>query len=188
MSSDRRPREAIGEHLLVLLCQVGDEAAFEELFDRYNARILYYLRRLVGTDGEAEDVMQEVWVKILRRIGTLREPRALCTWLYRIAHNQAVERLRKQGREISLEDLEEVPNGTEDIGALDRVDAAALHRALDRTSPEHQAVLTLRFMNELSYQEIADVTGCSLGTVKSRLHFAKRALRAEIERTNGGIR
>jgi len=188
MSSDRRSREAIGEHLLVLRCQVGDEAAFEELFDLYNVRVLYYLRRLVGTTGEAEDVMQEVWVRILRRIGTLREPTALRTWIYRIAHNLAVERLRRRGREVAFDDLAEVPEVTEDLEVVDPVDGPALHRALDRTSPAHRAVLTLRFMNELSYREIADVTGCSLGTVKSRLHFAKRSLRTEIERTDGGTR
>jgi len=187
MSEHPTSRPEIADHILVLRCQVGDETAFEELFDRYNARILYYLRRLVGTTGEAEDVMQEVWVKILRGIGKLKEPKALRTWIYRIAHNQAVERLRKQGREIALDDLDEVPEATEEADALGLIDAAALHEALDRTSPEHRAILTLRFMNGLSYKEIAEVIDCSLGTVKSRLHFAKRALRTEIECTNGGI-
>lgn len=191
MSTYSRSKPEIADDILVLRCQVGDEAAFEELFERYNARILYYLRRLMGTSGEAEDVLQNVWVKIVRRIGALREPKALRAWLYRIAHNEAIGLLRKKGREIALEDLERVPDveAEADIEALGatELDAVSLHRALERTSPEHRAVLTLRFMNDLSYREIADVIGCSLGTVKSRLHFAKRALRAEIECTNGGI-
>jgi len=181
MSNNHRLRDELSEHLVVLRCQVGEEAAFEMLFERYNCRLLYYLRRMLGTSGQAEDVLQTVWLKVVRKIGTLEEPRALRTWLYRIAHNEAVQQLRKTGREIALdeseEDLEAAPE-EEDTSPLD---TARVHAALDEISPAHRAVLTLRFMNDLSYTEIAKVVGCSVGTIRSRIYYAKRALRKQME-------
>ena len=181
MGDDRRLRDELSEHLVVLRCQVGEESAFEMLFERYNCRLLYYLRRLLGTSGLAEDVLQTVWLRVIRKIGTLEEPRALRTWLYRIAHNEAVQQLRKSGRAIALEEMEEtlgVAPQEEDARPLD---TAQVHMALDEISPAHRAVLTLRFMNDLSYTEIAGVVGCSVGTIRSRIHYAKRALRKQME-------
>jgi RNA polymerase sigma-70 factor (ECF subfamily) len=181
MSNDHRLKDELSEHLVVLRCQVGEETAFEVLFERYNGRMLYYLRRMLGTSGLAEDVLQSVWLKVIRKIGMLEEPRALRTWLYRIAHNEAVQQLRKSGREIALEEMEETLEAApeeEDSGPLD---TARVHMALDEISPAHRAVLTLRFMNDLSYADIAEVVGCSVGTIRSRIHYAKRALKKQME-------
>jgi RNA polymerase sigma-70 factor (ECF subfamily) len=181
MTSNRRAQDELSEHLVVLRCQVGDEAAFEMLFDRYNGRLLYYLRRLLGTGGQAEDVLQTVWLKVVRKIGSLREPRAVRTWMYRIAHNEAVQQLRDSGREIALGEQEEILQAVAEEDDQPPLDIARVHVALDEISPEHRAVLTLRFLDDLSYEQIAGVVGCSLGTVRSRIHYAKRALRKRIE-------
>jgi RNA polymerase sigma-70 factor (ECF subfamily) len=181
MTSNRRAQDELSEHLVVLRCQVGDEAAFEMLFDRYNGRLLYYLRRILGTGGQAEDVLQAVWLKVVRKIGSLREPRAVRTWMYRIAHNEAVQQLRKSGREISMGEQEEILQAVAEEEDPPPLDTARIHAALDEISPEHRAVLTLRFLDDLSYEQIASVVGCSLGTVRSRIHYAKRALRKKVE-------
>ena len=184
MSNNQRLKDELSEHLVVLRCQVGEEAAFEALFERYNGRLLYYLRRMIGTTGQAEDVLQTVWLKVIRKIGSLEEPRALRTWLYRIAHNEAVQQLRKGGREVALEDEEEVLEAAAEEEDSRPLDTARVNVALDEISSEHRAVLTLRFMDDLSYTEIANVVGCSVGTIRSRIYYAKRALRKQIEEGN----
>jgi RNA polymerase sigma-70 factor (ECF subfamily) len=181
MSNDPKLRAEISEHLVVLRCQVGDEAAFEMLFDRYNGRLLYYLRRLLGTGGQAEDILQSVWLKVVRKIGTLREPRAVRAWMYRIAHNEAIQQLRDSGREIALNEAEDTLEAIPEEEESSPVDSARVHAALDEISPAHRAVLTLRFMDDLSYEEMAGVVGCSIGTIRSRIHYAKRALRERME-------
>jgi RNA polymerase sigma-70 factor (ECF subfamily) len=180
MSEDRTSRDAIGESLLVLRCQVGSEQAFEALFERYNARLRYYLRRMLGEGGQAEDVLQNVWITVLHKISTLREPRAFRSWLYRIARNRAVGELRKAGRELPMEETPEAAatGGNDDLPLRD---PEAVHRALERVSAAHREVITLRFLNGLAYEEIARVIGCSIGTVRSRIHYAKRAMRQEME-------
>jgi RNA polymerase sigma-70 factor (ECF subfamily) len=181
MGNDHKLKAELSEHLIVLRCQVGDEAAFEVLFDRYNTRLLYYLRRMLGTGGQAEDVLQTVWLKVVRGIGTLQEPRAVRTWMYRIAHNEAVQQLRKSGRELALEEMEETLEAVVGEEETSPVDTARVHAALDELSPAHRAVLTLRFMNDLTYEEMAGVVGCSIGTIRSRMHYAKRALKEKME-------
>jgi RNA polymerase sigma-70 factor (ECF subfamily) len=172
------------EQIAVLRCQLGDEGAFETLYDRYSNQVFYYLRRLLGGSEQAEDALQEVWLTVYRRVATLNNPGAFKAWLFRIAHNRAISILRKSGRWVALDELPDDAGG--DIATIvespsdegiDDEDVARVHAALDRLAPVHRDVLTLRFMGELSYAEIAEVTGCALGTVKSRIHHAKAALR-----------
>lgn len=164
----------------MLRAQVGDRDALIVLHERYNAKLLYYVRRLLGA-GDAEDALQEVWMTVVKKIGALEEPRALKTWLYRIARNRAISVLRRRRNDVSLADLDEEPESSgdgreEDELSLAGFDAAALHAGLERLSPRHREVLTLRFLEDLSYEEIADVVGCGLGTVRSRIHYAKKSL------------
>lgn len=179
MTSRQRPHP-ISEPLTVLRAQLGDEDAFLQLHGCYHRPLLYYLRRLVA--DAAEDVLQDVWITVVRKIATLEDPVAFRAWLYRIARNRAVSRLRRQRITLSWEELPE--NARDDLsgqaeddpGIWKAEDAAQLHRTLQQLSISHREVLTLRFVQELSYQEIADVVGCSLGTVRSRIHYAKKRL------------
>jgi len=178
------------EHLWVLRAQVGDPSAYMRLFERYNARLQYYVRRIVGRSA-AEDVVQDVWLTVLRKLGSLEEPLAFRTWLYRIAHNRAVSRLRKMSREVPLEDAAEeelnqmmgtsASEDSEGAESFAQVDAVRLNAALDRLSGPHRRALTLRFLEGLSYEEIAKVEGVGVGTVRSRLHYGKKSLKAEIQ-------
>lgn len=174
--------ERIACELLVLRCARNEKEAFEELVHRWERQLLYYIRRLVDDEPAAWDILQETWVGVLKNVGSLREPRSLATWLYRLARNRAVDHLRSRyvdvlygADEERLEDLEAAP---EDV---DCWDAFMLHQGLTRLSPAHREVLTLHFLEDFSVKETAEILGVSEGTVKSRLHYAKHALRAVLE-------
>lgn len=180
-------RQRIEDAILVLRAQAGREAAFTRLYERYEERLLYYLRRVAGSPDAADDAFQDAWLRAYRGIGRLDRPGAFRSWLYRIGRNAAIDVLRQRGREIPLEDprakeaVEAASATTEADEGPDVADIAALHAALDRLPPIHREVLTLAFLEDLPYQEIAEVVGIPVGTVRSRLHHARRRLRREIE-------
>jgi RNA polymerase sigma-70 factor (ECF subfamily) len=165
------------EQVLVVRCQAGDEAAFVEIVQRYHERLRYYARGLSIDASRVDDVLQEVWLKVFRSLHRLRRPEALTSWLYRITRNAALAEQRR-GRDLSgLVPEPEAVAAVDDEPDFTPQDAARMHACLDRLSPGHREVLVLRFFEELSYEDIADVVGTPLGTVRSRLHHAKRALR-----------
>jgi len=168
--------EQIYDSLLVVRAQAGDEAAFGELVERYSPRLRYFLRKLLASADAAEDALQDVWLDVFRHLPRLADPQALAAWLYRIARDRAFGRLRKSGRFEQLIDDGAVVDAADD-GEFSPEDASRIHAALDELPPEHREVLVLRFLEEMSYEEIARVAGCQLGTVRSRIHYAKRALR-----------
>ena len=168
--------EQIYDSLLVVRAQAGDETAFGELVERYSPRLRYFLRKLLASADGAEDALQDVWLDVFRHLPRLADPQALAAWLYRIARDRAFGRLRKSGRFEQLIDDGAVVDAADD-GEFSPEDASRIHAALDELPPEHREVLVLRFLEEMSYEEIARVAGCQLGTVRSRIHYAKRALR-----------
>lgn len=172
------------ERVLVLRCQAGDEAAFAELVERYGRRLRYYLRKMLGTEADAEDALQEVWIDVFSAIPRLADAGAFPAWLYRIARHRAFRRLRRRPRTHLPLDEAEISEPTERDEPFSAQDAARIHAALDALPPEHREVLVLRFMEEMSYEEIAAVAGCEVGTVRSRLHYAKRALKRAIEKVD----
>lgn len=173
--------EAIYERLLVVRAQAGDETAFTELVERHSPKLRYFLRKLLSSADAAEDALQDVWLDALRHLPRLSAPAALRTWLYRIARDRAFARLRH--RKLIQQPLDEqdlVDCQTDEV-AISPDEAAAVHAALDRLTTEQREVLVLRFLDDLSYEEIARVVGCQLGTVRSRLHYGKQALRKELD-------
>jgi RNA polymerase sigma-70 factor (ECF subfamily) len=177
------PAEQIYDQVLVVRCQAQDAAAFEELIERYDRRLRYFVRQWAG--GACDDILQEVWMDVWRGIGRLERPAALVTWLYTIARRRALSRLRRVEPSIDATHafrLDEVPEATPEV-SFSPADAAIIHAALDRLSHAHREVLVLRFLEEMPYDEMAHVVGCEIGTVKSRLHYAKLALRAGLEST-----
>ena len=177
--------EQIREQVDVIRAQLGDDEAFIRLADSYYPRLLHYVRRLVRDREAADDVLQEACVAAYRGLPRLKEPERLRPWLYGIARNQARNALRREDRArldyVEDEVLEAVPADEEDALDLRAEQAAQVHRALDRISAPHAEVLILCCVNGLSYEEIAEVTKMKLGTVRSRLHYAKRALREAME-------
>ena len=181
-----RDEDELRLHLQVLRCQAGDERAFAALFGRFAARTLRYLRGLV--DDAAEDVQQEVWLAVYRGIASLSDPRAFRTWLYRTTRHRAVDFLRRRRRErelvadvageVAAEGAAATDPDDDPLAPTEEVplDAGALHAALAALPPVQREVLVLRYQDGLGYAEIALVVGCAVGTVRSRLHHAKRRL------------
>jgi RNA polymerase sigma-70 factor (ECF subfamily) len=168
--------------LLVIRCQAGDRAAFEELVAHCQARIRGFLFKLIGGGERVDDLAQEVWMDVFRDLPKLNDPGAFLPWLYRIARNRAFRVLRRRARPFGSIEQIDIAERTDAPDDFTTEDAAAVHSALDRLGPEHREVLLLRFIDDLSYEQIAAVVGCQMGTVKSRLHNAKRALRRVLEK------
>src|SRR5262245_6986510 len=175
--------EAIADRLLVLRSQAGDEQAFGELVHRYSPRLRYFLRRLLEDAHAAEDVLQDTMFDAYRGLPRLAATAAFAAWLYRIARDRAYRVLRQQRRAPQpIEDVE-VASAMEVNGEFTADDAKQVHCALIALGPIHREVLLLRFMEQMTYDEIGRATGCSLGTVRSRIHYANLALRRAIEGT-----
>jgi RNA polymerase sigma-70 factor (ECF subfamily) len=179
-------REQAEEATLVLLAQQGDGQAFRTLVEAYDRRLLYFVRRMFDESEEAFDILQEVWLRVHRNLRRLKSPRAFRVWLYRIAHDQTISALRRRHRVLPLEHVppEEM---VDDAGRDVAMESAELvHAAMKTLSVDHRRVLTLRFLEDMSIEEIAEVLACSPGTVKSRLHYAKAALGRWLEETRHG--
>ena len=173
----------LADRALVMRCQLGDETAFASLLDRYHRRLRYYVGRLLGSSRNVDDVMQDVWLTVFRRFATLTNPDAFASWAYAIARNKAYHAMRRQP--VQLLDGEELEIPADDDGpTFTADDAAEVHRGLEKLQPEHREVLVLLFVEQMSYDEISAVVGCKLGTVKSRIHNAKRKLRQIIKEVN----
>jgi RNA polymerase sigma-70 factor (ECF subfamily) len=162
---------------LALRCQSGETGAFEDLIAVMERPLLYYATSLTGNPDSALDVLQEVWIRAFRGIRKLKDPGSLRSWLYSITHGIAVDRIRKnysreQAEKVQFEELDEAAEPS-----FAQEDAAAIHRALSQIGLRHREVLVLHFLEDLSLAEIAAVVGCSEGTVRSRIHYAKRAMK-----------
>jgi RNA polymerase sigma-70 factor (ECF subfamily) len=169
---------------MVHRCQAGERAAFEELFELYQPRLKYYVRRLDNDSNRTDDILQDVWLSVFKKIHKLKDAKSFDVWLYRIARNKVYDRFRRKDRHVKLlEDKFPVSNSIEPT--FDADDTEKLHRALTRLKTHHREVLTLCFIEQMSYQSIADVVGCSVGTIRSRIYYAKQSLREEMERKNG---
>jgi RNA polymerase sigma-70 factor (ECF subfamily) len=169
--------------LLVLRCQAGDRAAFEELIAFYQPRLHYYLQKMLRPRQSVDDLLQEVWLEVYRTLARLANPSAFPAWLYRIARHRVFRELRKRRpapRSLAGIDVAAV----EEPDDFSAEDAERVHAALDQLDHEHREVLLLRFIEEMTYDEIAGVLNCPVGTVRSRIHYAKRTLRRALERTS----
>jgi RNA polymerase sigma-70 factor (ECF subfamily) len=169
------------ERLLILRCQAGDEAALSELITRYSPGLRLFLGKLTGQIACADDLLQETWFDAYRKINDLRKADAFAAWLYRIARDKAYRELRRQ----SASALPIVEYSTEDFPADEEQfapeEAEAVRKAMDELPVEQREVLMLRFMEEMSYEQITEVIGRPLGTVRSRIHYAKLALRQKLK-------
>lgn len=179
MTTPLTARDSLRLKLLVLRCQAGDESAFATLYSEFSPRTLAYARGIVGED--AEDVQQETWLAVYRGLKTLHDPGAFVVWVLRTTRHRAFNHLRRYRRERELADdipLESIAaeDGDTQPAAFDAVDSAAIDAAMAEMPPPQREVLLLRFRDDLSYAQIAQVTGVPIGTVRARLHYAKKRL------------
>jgi RNA polymerase sigma-70 factor (ECF subfamily) len=176
------PLERVAEAAHVLRAQQGDTESFTWLMVRHERPLLYYLRRFIAQPEAALDVHQEIWLAVFRGLPRLREPRAFRGWLYRLAHDRAArfvhDEIRDADRRQVLQDY------AQETFQPPKASAETVHQALGLLSPPHREVLTLHYLRDLSIEEIATASQLSIGTVKSRLHYARLALRRLIERSS----
>ena len=170
---------------LVHRCKNGERAAFEELFEIYQPRLKYYLRRLNTGPANIDDTLQDIWLNVFKKIHKLKDTQSFAVWLYRIARNKVYDGFRRKDRFVKLPEDDKFPVSVPDEPLFEAGDTEKLHSALNKLKPYHREVLTLSFIEQMSYQSIADVIGCSIGTVRSRIFYAKQSLREEMERQNG---
>ena len=171
----------------IRLAQRGDAAAFERLYQLHSRRVYSLCLRMVGNTAEAEDLTQEAFLQLFRKISTFRGESAFSTWLHRLAVNVVLMKLRKKsGKETSLEQVtepdEESGSPRRDFGELDlklsgSLDRVNLQRAVDQLPPGYKAVFVLHDVQGYEHNEIADIMGCSIGNSKSQLHKARMRLR-----------
>ena len=178
----------VRDQWIALGCRTGDPKAFEALVADFQRPLLYYAARLLRDDSAALDVLQEVWLAALRSVRSLNDPNALRPWLYRLTHGRAVDRIRHERFIQRAEQARalESPEAADDQADLTDADATAIHRALDELSLEHREVLVLHVLDELPIAAIASVVCIPEGTVKSRLHHARRSLKSILTRTPEG--
>jgi RNA polymerase sigma-70 factor, ECF subfamily len=179
-----------------------DERAFNTLVRMYEGRVYALILRMMGTRAEAEDLAQEVFVQVFKAIGSFRAESRLSTWIYRIAINICKNRIkylrtRHAGKEEDIERLRERASQEELPGAnlarIERPDenisgrqlGTIVQRAIVQLDSGFRECLVLRDVEDLSYEEIARITGLAEGTVKSRIHRARAQLRELVERALG---
>jgi RNA polymerase sigma-70 factor (ECF subfamily) len=171
----------VHETVQILRAQAGDVVAFEELVSRYSPRLNYYLLKVLGRQEAAADSAQDVWLAVYRGLPRLRRPESFRTWLYRIARDRAAREIRDRRPQQQLIDEDALAAANSAEEEFTEEDAARIHQALGGLSKAHREVLILRFIEDMSYEEIAEVSGCNIGTVRSRIHYAKQLLRTQME-------
>jgi len=160
----------------------GDMTAFEELYNRHHRRVYSLCLRMLQNPVEAEDLTQEVFIQLYRKIGSFRGDSAFTTWLHRMTVNQVLMHFRK--RSVKFEKTTEegdtpiqVVSGTENPNRMRIVDKIALDNAIEQLPPGYRSVFVLHDIEGYEHEEIANMLGCSVGTSKSQLHKARLKLR-----------
>jgi RNA polymerase sigma-70 factor (ECF subfamily) len=163
----------------------GDAEAFQVLYDLHKRRVYSLCLRMTANTAQAEDLTQEAFLQLFRKIGTFRGESAFSTWLHRMAVNVVLMQLRKKG--LPVVSLEETMEGEEDAprkepGVPDRrltgsVDRLQLQRAVDALPPGYRSIFVLHDVEGYEHNEIAQMVGCSIGNSKSQLHKARMKLR-----------
>lgn len=186
------PREVRDDELIARVLE-GSEEAFRHLVERYQERVTRLLMRFVRDRFAVEDLLQEVFVKVFRKLHTFNHESALYTWIYRISVNAATDYLDGQGRRRLrlVEDVTQVERDEREAGhagAAEPLMEAEMRRVtrevLDTLPDKYRTILILREYQDLSYTEMAEVLACSIGTVESRLFRARKRFKEALERSH----
>jgi RNA polymerase sigma-70 factor (ECF subfamily) len=168
------------EQLPVAEARAGVREAWDTLFRRYQLPLFVYVQELVHNEQLALDIIQEVFVSAVRHLSGLRDDDRFGSWLFGIAHQKCIQQWRRGSRErAAFEEFSEAPES--EIQAPDKVlikkeQEAELLRLIDQLPAPQRSTLLLYFIEDFSMEEIAQITGAQIGTVKSRLHYAKKTL------------
>jgi len=181
----------VSELDLVRRCQAGDTEAFDELVTRYRTRVFSMIYNMVHNEQDAWDLAQDSFLKAWKSIKRFRGRSSFYTWIYRIVMNVTIDWLRKKhvkGAGAEFDDalqLKEIDPAAKTVPKADplphermerREIRAKIDKAIAQLSPEHRAVILMKEIEEMQYHEIAETLGCSIGTVMSRLFYARKKL------------
>ncbi|KXU37625.1 RNA polymerase subunit sigma-24 [Cephaloticoccus primus] len=194
-ATHERQQEADADWLVVQRVQAGEVAAFDELITRYRGRVYGMVYNMTSNREDAADLTQDAFIKAFRSINRFQGQSSFFTWLYRIAVNTTLTHLRKNRLRsfFSLEKVDEndrqsaeviealTDNSGAERGTLVRELQERLNEAMQKLSIKHRTVVTLFEIDGLSHQQIAEIMNCSVGTVRSRLHYAKQQLQSELQ-------
>ncbi|MCP4677514.1 MAG: sigma-70 family RNA polymerase sigma factor [Deltaproteobacteria bacterium] len=188
--------KSIGEKRLVRKLKARDPRAFETLVKQYQRSVFNLVYRMIGAKEEAEDLAQEVFVNVFKKIDTFRGDSSLSTWILRIASNACKNRQKYLGRRyydrparvLKDEQVSTNPTSPRTAGTIARPDELVegyqterlLQEAIGSLDDEQRLVLVLRDIQGMTYDEISEITGLALGTVKSRLHRARMSLKEKL--------
>ena len=186
MSHQKTPAaKAASESQLIARAQQGEEEAFAALFEAHKRRVYSLCLRMTGNTAEAEDLAQEAFLQLFRKISTFRGESAFSTWLHRLAVNVVLMHLRKKGlQQVSLDEVDKSQDepvkrdyGDDDRRLLGSVDRIGLQRAIAALPPGYRTVFVLHDVEGYEHNEIAEIMDCSVGNSKSQLHKARMKLR-----------
>jgi len=186
LTGARKPQgDGLSEAEAIERAKQGDAEAFEVLYNLHKRRVYSLCLRMTANTAEAEDLSQEAFLQLFRKIGTFRGESAFSTWLHRMAVNVVLMRLRKKGLSVvpleeTMENDEESPKkepGAQDPSLAGAVDRLELQRAVEALPPGYRTIFVLHDIEGFEHNEIADMVGCSIGNSKSQLHKARMKLR-----------
>jgi RNA polymerase sigma-70 factor, ECF subfamily len=187
-----RAKEAEEDRVLIGKAQSGDMGAFRRLIERHQRRAFSVALALVRDENDARELVQDAFLRAFKNLGTFQGDSSFFTWLYRIVHNLSIDLIRKPGRQtvdidearLDLDESSDLelpfvgrPDGADPVDAVRRREIAArLQTALDALPSYHRAVIVMREIEGLSYEEMAQAMGVSKGTIMSRLFHARQKL------------
>lgn len=171
------------DELLAIRCQLGEREAFDALIERYAERLRGYARRVAAQEAEVDDLVQDIWLRVLRGLPGLRDSARFRSWLFGIAHRVLIDRLRSRYA-APVEDSTEAddrPLADEADLQQDHVDRDQVERGMAVLSPPDREAVWLFHFEQLTLDEIAAATSVPVGTVKSRLHRARKQMRLALD-------
>jgi RNA polymerase sigma-70 factor (ECF subfamily) len=185
--------KAAADSQLIARAQQGDEEAFAALFEAHKRRVYSLCLRMTGNTAEAEDLAQEAFLQLFRKISTFRGESAFSTWLHRLAVNVVLMHLRKKGlQQISLDETDNSQDepvkrdyGSDDRRLTGSVDRIGLQNAIADLPPGYRTVFVLHDVEGYEHNEIAEIMKCSVGNSKSQLHKARMKLRERLRLDRG---
>lgn len=157
----------------------GDKAAMKALYERHSTALFHFLRFRLGDAFEAADVMQEAFLEVWRNAGRFEGRSSAKTWIFGIARNKAIDRMRRGGRMVLGEPDQTIPDDAPSPETvMERAsDAARVRACMEKLSDAHRSAMRLAFYEDLPYGEIAEIEEVPLGTIKTRIHHAKQLLK-----------
>ncbi len=187
---DKPETEALSDSELVKIIRENDPERYSEIIERYQTKLFIYLYRLIGDREEAEDILQDVFIKTYRNLNSFDTSRKFSSWIYRIAHNEAVNYIKRKSlrRFIPWEDITATKDKLEMSSVEEGVDKAWMRKetnqeidqAISRLSFKYRQVLVLRYYSDKSYEEISEILGRPVNTVGTLINRAKKKLAEEL--------